>query len=59
LHGNATDGSPYPPYQDTHNVGNPLYKGIANTMPDGGLLQAFKDDIARGALPQVSYIAAP
>jgi phospholipase C len=40
-------------------VGNPLYKGIANTMPDGGLLQAFKDDIARGALPQVSYIAAP
>ena len=58
-HGNATNGSPYPPYEDAHNAGNPLYKGIANTMPDGGLLQAFRDDIGRGALPQVSYIAAP
>ena len=43
----------------TDNVGNPLYKGIANTMPDGGFLGTFKQDILNGKLPQVSWILAP
>lgn len=40
-------------------AGNPLYKGIANTMPDGGLLESFKSDIQNGLLPQVSWVIAP
>ncbi|WP_295528264.1 phosphocholine-specific phospholipase C [uncultured Pseudacidovorax sp.] len=47
----------YDPASD--NAGNPLYKGIANTMPDGGLLGTFKQDIKNGKLPQVSWIVAP
>jgi len=47
----------YDPASD--DVGNPLYKGIANTMPDGGLLGTFKQDILDGKLPQVSWIVAP
>jgi len=39
--------------------GNPLFKGIANTMPDGGLLGAFKQDCLAGTLPQVSWLIAP
>ncbi|SDV47351.1 phosphocholine-specific phospholipase C [Chitinasiproducens palmae] len=37
----------------------PLYKGIANTMPDGGFLGTFKADVKAGTLPQVSWIVAP
>lgn len=40
-------------------AGNPLYKGIANTMPDGGLLASFKADIQAGQLAQVSWVIAP
>jgi phospholipase C len=47
----------YDPASD--DAGNPLYKGIANTMPDGGLLGAFKQDVASGKLAQVSWIVAP
>lgn len=47
----------YDPASD--NTGNPLYKGIANTMPDGGFLGTFKADIQAGKLPQVSWIVAP
>jgi phospholipase C len=47
----------YDPASD--DAGNPLYKGIANTMPDGGLLGTFKQDIKNGKLPQVSWIVAP
>lgn len=47
----------YDPASD--NAGNPLYKGIANTMPDGGFLGTFKQDILNGKLPQVSWIVAP
>lgn len=36
-----------------------LYKGIANTMPDGGFLASFKQDVLAGNLPQVSWIVAP
>ncbi|QNK66466.1 phosphocholine-specific phospholipase C [Variovorax sp. PAMC26660] len=38
---------------------NPLYKGIANTMPDGGLLDAFRKDVKGGTLRKVSWIVAP
>ena len=49
-----------PPYDEKIDAAQPLYKGIANTMPDdGGLLGQFKKDIAAGKLPQVSWIVAP
>ncbi|OZI62525.1 phosphocholine-specific phospholipase C [Bordetella genomosp. 11] len=49
-----------PPYNPaTDDAGNPLYKGIANTMPDGGFLATFKQDILDGKLAQVSWIVAP
>lgn len=57
--GNQPDGSPYPPYTAADEAISPLLKGIGNTMPDGGFLQALKDDIAAGVLPQVSWIIAP
>jgi phospholipase C len=38
---------------------NPLYKGIANTMGDGGFLEQFRQDIKGGKLPQVSWLIAP
>ncbi|MDM0113096.1 phospholipase C, phosphocholine-specific [Variovorax sp. J22R133] len=47
----------YDPASDE--VGNPLYKGIANTMPDGGFFEQFRQDIKNGKLPQVSWIVAP
>lgn len=60
-HGNGSDGAPYPSYQPGDDQGNPLYKGIANTLPGGGPdseqpLQAFIQDINAGQLPQVSWI---
>jgi len=57
--GNAANGAPYPAYTPANDAVNPLFKGIANTMPDGGFLQALRDDIAAGTLPQVSWIVAP
>ncbi|USE77796.1 phospholipase C, phosphocholine-specific [Cupriavidus gilardii] len=57
--GNQPNGSPYPPYTPADESISPLIKGIGNTMPDGGFLQALKDDIAAGTLPQVSWIVAP
>jgi phospholipase C len=47
----------YDPASD--DAGNPLYKGIANTMGDGGFLEQFRQDIKGGKLPQVSWIIAP
>jgi phospholipase C len=41
---------------------NPLYKGIANTLPGTQpeqYLDAFKRDIREGKLPQVSWLNAP
>ncbi|MFT0735339.1 phosphocholine-specific phospholipase C [Ralstonia wenshanensis] len=57
--GNLADGSPFPPYTPADETVSPLIKGVGNTMPDGGFLQALKDDIAAGQLPQVSWIVAP
>ncbi|MDQ9753350.1 alkaline phosphatase family protein, partial [Acinetobacter baumannii] len=48
-----------PAYDEKIDVTQPLYKGIANTMPDGGFLGTFKADIAQGKLPQVSWLVAP
>ncbi|HET7868423.1 MAG TPA: alkaline phosphatase family protein, partial [Burkholderiaceae bacterium] len=56
---------PYPAYDpasdDAH---NPLYKGIANTMPGtrgdvNGYIDRFRQDVAQGKLPQVSWVGAP
>jgi phospholipase C len=61
----GTDGGPYPAYDpasdDAH---NPLYKGIANTMPGpagdvDSYFKQFRDDIKNGRLPQVSWVVAP
>ncbi len=59
LAGNGTDGSPYPAWTPAMDATNPLYKGTANTMPDGGFLQALRDDVTNGSLPQISWIVAP
>lgn len=49
-----------PAYDEKIDATQPLYKGIANTMPnDGGLLGQFKQDIQQGKLPEVSWIVAP
>ncbi|MFE1633480.1 phosphocholine-specific phospholipase C, partial [Acinetobacter baumannii] len=48
-----------PAYDEKIDMNQPLYKGIANTMPDGGFLGTFKADIAQGKLPQVSWLVAP
>jgi len=52
-------GSPLLPYSSELEAVSPLYKAIGNTMPDGGFLQALKDDIGAGQLPQVSWIISP
>lgn len=71
----ASGGAPGVPYANTgqalpyhaydaaaDNAANPLYKGIANTLPGTTpetYLDAFKRDIREGRLPQVSWINAP
>jgi phospholipase C len=52
-------GAPNLPWTPALEAASPLYKGIGNTMPDGGFLQALKDDIAANRLPQVSWIISP
>jgi phospholipase C len=54
---NVANNPAYDPASD--NAGNPLYKGIANTMPDGGFLGTFKQDILDGKLAQVTWVVAP
>lgn len=39
--------------------GNPLFKGIANTMPDGGLLASLREDVLKNRLPAVSWVIPP
>ncbi|HCK29712.1 MAG TPA: phospholipase C, phosphocholine-specific, partial [Acinetobacter ursingii] len=48
-----------PAYDEKIDSTQPLYKGIANTMPDGGFLGTFKQDLVTGKLPQVSWLVAP
>ncbi|MBN3838254.1 phospholipase C, phosphocholine-specific [Burkholderia sp. Ac-20349] len=52
-------GSPNVPYTPAMEALSPLYKGIGNTMPDGGFLQSLADDIAANRMPQVSWIVSP
>jgi phospholipase C len=52
----------YDPASD--DSGNPLYKGIANTMPGtlgdaNSYFERFRQDIKNGRLPQVSFLIAP
>ena len=51
--------NPNAPWSPSVDAANPLYKGVANTMPDGGFLKALRDDALNGTLPQVSWIVAP
>lgn len=62
--GNNSNGSPYPAWDEADDAGNPLYKGVANTMPSGNIanpnmLADFAADVAAGTLPQVSWIVGP
>lgn len=54
---------PYKAYDPlTDNDHNPLYKGVANTLPGTSpenYLDAFKRDIKEGKLPQVAWMNAP
>ena len=59
LAGNGANGAPYPAWTPSMDGANPLYKGTANTMPDGGFLKALREDAINGTLPQVSWIVAP
>ncbi len=61
----GTDDGPYAAYDpasdDAH---NPLYKGIANTMPGtpgdvNSYFAKFREDCRSGKLPQVSWVVAP
>lgn len=52
-------GTSNPAYHPDDNAGNPLYKGIANTMPDGGFLAQLREDVINNELPQVTWIVAP
>jgi len=68
---NETSGKPvsndalspaYDPASD--DTGNPLYKGIANTMPGtygdaNSYFERFRQDVKNGKLPQVSFLIAP
>nr|WP_315528846.1 phospholipase C, phosphocholine-specific [uncultured Achromobacter sp.] len=60
---NTGQALPYHAYDAaTDNAHNPLYKGIANTLPGTApenYLDAFKRDIREGRLPQVSWMNAP
>ena len=52
----------YDPASD--DAGNPLYKGIANTMPGtygdaNSYFERFRQDVKNGKLPQVSFLIAP
>jgi len=60
---NTGQALPYKAYDPaTDNAANPLYKGIANTLPGTQpeqYLDAFKRDIREGKLPAVSWLNAP
>lgn len=61
----VSNGAVSPAYDPaSDDAGNPLYKGIANTMPGtlgdvNGYLERFRQDVRQGRLPQVSWVVAP
>lgn len=52
-------GAANQPYDPVENAKNPLFKGIANTMPDGGFFAALREDVLNNTLPQVSWVIHP
>jgi phospholipase C len=56
-----------PAYDSAEDAGNPLLKGIANTLPvaskdafdAGRFIEAFAQDVKAGRLPQVSWVIPP
>ncbi|QHJ00369.1 phospholipase C, phosphocholine-specific [Xylophilus rhododendri] len=60
---NTGQALPYKAYDAaTDNAANPLYKGVANTLPGSTpetYLDTFRRDIREGRLPQVSWMNAP
>ncbi|GJG96950.1 phosphocholine-specific phospholipase C [Cupriavidus pauculus] len=60
---NTGQAVPYHAYDAaTDNAANPLYKGVANTLPGTrpeDYLNAFRRDVMNGTLPQVSWMNAP
>ncbi|MFE0753014.1 phosphocholine-specific phospholipase C [Inquilinus sp. NPDC058860] len=64
--GNLPNGLPFLPWRPAQDQAQPLYKGVANTMPLSGLhtplsnrLAEFRADIQANRLPQVSWVVAP
>jgi len=63
----SSDNSLQPAYNPADAAGNPLVKGMANTLPAvnnaafqaGDFIQAFRDDVKNGRLPEVSWIIPP
>ena len=46
-----------PAYDPTiDDLNNPLFKGIANTLPNNGLFDTLKKDVLNNQLPEVSWI---
>jgi len=62
-YGTPAQAVPYKAYDAaTDNAANPLYKGIANTLPGAQpeqYLDTFRRDVMNGTLPQVSWVNAP
>ena len=60
---NTGQAVPYHAYDPaTDNANNPLYKGVANTLPGTSpenYLDTFRRDIREGRLPAVSWVNAP
>lgn len=40
-------------------INNPLFKGVANTLPNQGFFDTLKQDVLNGDLPEVSWIVPP
>lgn len=56
----SINAGPSVPWTPVIDAGQPLYKGIGNTMPVGHFaLSEFRADVLAGRLPQVSWIVGP
>ena len=46
-----------PPYDpNIDDINNPLFKGVANTLPNNGLFDTLKNDVLENKLPEVSWV---
>jgi phospholipase C len=57
--GSPSTGMPTPQYTESMEAISTLLKGVSDTMPDGGFLESFRQDVRHGRLPSVSWIIAP